>query len=91
MRMIQNHFFHRPQAAPESSRKPLTTLAAASFGTGTDTAEYMAMGLLPGVASDLELPWMGAASAIVALLSYGMEHQGHCTEANALAAPRSFR
>lgn len=51
MHMVQNHSLQRPLAAPESSRKPLLALAAASFGIGT--TEYVVMGLLPGVASDL--------------------------------------
>lgn len=49
--MIPPSALPHPPARAENARKPLIALAAASFGIGT--TEYVVMGLLPDVASDL--------------------------------------
>ena len=49
--MIDKYPSPRTSARPENPRKPLLSLAGASFGIGT--TEYVVMGLLPDVAIDL--------------------------------------
>lgn len=105
MRMIQKHFFHLPLAALESSRTPLlaraadapnlaSTLNQRAFNFGNATGAWIGGLSLTAGAAYAQLPCIGAALAIMAyvlaLLSSGIERQGHRIDVHALAAHGSF-